>query len=377
MNNYVVSDIHGNAERLEALLFLLRRKHPVGDYKLYVLGDLFDRGDESQKVLSIVLENPGNIEVLKGNHEWLFMKFMESPVKNYMAWQMNFSYSTIMSFIDNEKDVLFEKYADKTDEELQRDCYDAYVALSQKLKKKFGKFDGDHKCESYINTITKTVSSRDIRNVSQDYNYLLNEHLLKDKSSEYIKAFANLTYINLVDSFCNVYDYFGSLKPYSVVDDKFLLVHSGFVNVNKNPHVEDSISFDLYEYCETVGDLEHQNEYPMLWARRKSLRSEKSVPPMHTFDGKVIVYGHTTTDHFNATKNDLSAYFYYNEFGNLISIGIDGCNCERNRGQMNCLRLDDLSQIVIKGTNFAYNSQPKGLKVEEIEYQPTQGPSFN
>ena len=39
MNNYVVSDIHGNAERLEALLFLLRKKHPVGDYKLYVMGD--------------------------------------------------------------------------------------------------------------------------------------------------------------------------------------------------------------------------------------------------------------------------------------------------------------------------------------------------
>lgn len=377
MNNYVVSDIHGNAERLEALLFLLRRKHPVGDYKLYVLGDLFDRGDESQKVLSIVLENPGNIEVLKGNHEWLFMKFMESPVTNYFAWQMNFSYSTIMSFIDNEKDVLLQKYENATDEQLLNECYEQYLILNKKLGKKFGKFQGEHKCETYINQLTKTVSSRDVRNVAQDYSYMLKHQILSDKSKDYRESFKNLTYISLVDRFCDVYDYFSSLKTYEIVDDKFLLVHSGFVNVNKDHRVEDSLSYDMYEYCETVEDLAKQNEYPMLWARRKSLINDKSVPPMYTFDGKVIVYGHTTTDHFNATKNDLSAYFYHNEFGNLISIGIDGCNCERNRGQMNCLRLDDLSQIVIKGTNFAYNSQPKGLKVEEIEYQPTQGPSFN
>ena len=377
MNNYVVSDIHGNAERLEALLFLLRKKHPVGDYKLYVMGDLFDRGDESEKVLSLMLENAGNVEVLKGNHEWLFMKFMESPAKNYFAWQMNFSYSTIMSFIDKEKDILFEQYADKTEEELQTEYYEKYLVLGKKLSKKFGKYDGMHNCEAYINQLTKTVSSRDIRNVSQDYMYVLREHMFKDKSREYIKSFANITYLNIVDKFCNIYDYFGSLKPYAVVDDKYLLVHSGFVNVNKDPHVEDSLSFDLYEYCEKVEDLEYQNEYPMLWARRKSLRTDKAVPPMQCFDGKIVVYGHTTTDYFKANKNDLSAYFYHNEFGNLISIGIDGCNSERSRGQLNCLSLQDLSQIVVKGTNFAYNSQPKGLKIDEVEYQSQQGPSFN
>ena len=372
MNNYVVSDIHGNAERLEALLFLLRSKHPVGDYKLYVMGDLFDRGDESEKVLSIIQENPGNIEVLKGNHEWLFMKFMESPMQNYLPWQMNFSYSTIMSFIDKEKDVLLDKYSAKTFEELEFDLFEKYSALDRKLNRKFGKFAGDHRSQTYVNQLTKTVSSRDIRNVSQDYLYVLKEHLLKDHPSEYVKSFANLTYLNVVDKFCDVYDYFGSLKPYAVVDDDFLLVHSGFVNVNKDHYVEDSLSYDQYEYCEKVEDLDRQNEYPMLWARRKNLKTGKASPPTQCFDGRVIVYGHTTTDHFKANKNDLGAYFHYNEFGNLISIGIDGCNSERSRGQLNCLSLQDLSQIVVKGTNFAYVNNPSGLKFKEVPYQSPQ-----
>ena len=374
MNNYVVSDIHGNAERLEALLFLLRRKHPVGDYKLYILGDLFDRGDESQKVLSIVLANQGNIEVLKGNHEWLFMKFMESPVQNYFAWQMNFSYSTIMSFIDKEKDVLLEKYAAATDEALVVDYYSKYVEVSKKLNGKFGKFPGEHTCEAYIKQLTKTESSRDIRNVAQDYNFILTQQLLTDKSNEYIDKFKALTYLNVLGNFCDVYDYFESLKAYDVVDDKFLLVHSGFVNVNKDRHVEDSLSYDSYEYCETVNDLSNQNEYPMLWARRKSLKTDRAVPPMTRFDEKIVVYGHTTTDHYNY-ENQLDAYFYHKD-GRLISVGLDGCNCERNRGQMNCLSLNDLSQIVIKGTNFAYVNNPKGLKVEEIAYVPENGPAF-
>lgn len=368
MNNYVVTDIHGNAERLEALLQKLKSKHPVGDFKLYIMGDLFDRGDESAKVLSLVLKNQGNVEVLKGNHEYLFMNFMQSPAKNYISWQMNYSYPTIMSFIDHEKEVLFKKYCNADERQLENDCYIAYMMLSKKLKTMFGDFDGNHSCDDYINQITKTVSSRDIRNIAQDYTYTLRYHYLKDRSSKYIQLFSDLTYLHIVDKFCEVYEYFSQLKPYALVDDDYLLVHSGFVNVNKDSNVEDTLNYDHYNYCERVEDLPGQKEYPMIWARRKNLKTGKAVPP-ERFDDKIIIYGHTITEYFNDGRNDYSPHFYYKN-GKLQSVGIDGCNAERYKGQLNCLCLKDLSQIIVKGTNFAYLNQPNSIVVEEIEYQP-------
>ena len=56
MNNYVISDIHGNAERFSELMTALNLKHPNKDYKLHIIGDLFDRGDDSERVLEIIFE---------------------------------------------------------------------------------------------------------------------------------------------------------------------------------------------------------------------------------------------------------------------------------------------------------------------------------
>ena len=98
MFNYVISDIHGNAERFSRLLSFLKKKHTDGNFKLYVIGDLFDRGYDSERVLSLICDNSSNVEVLKGNHEELFMKFMEHPTINYPNWQINGSYSKIVIF---------------------------------------------------------------------------------------------------------------------------------------------------------------------------------------------------------------------------------------------------------------------------------------
>lgn len=64
----VIGDIHGNFNKLEALLELVYK-----DYKataFYHLGDIIDRGDDSKKVVDLCIQY--NITGLIGNHElWI------------------------------------------------------------------------------------------------------------------------------------------------------------------------------------------------------------------------------------------------------------------------------------------------------------------
>lgn len=367
MKSYAVSDIHGNSERLAVLFDVLKKKHPKNDFKLYVIGDLFDRGDDSDEVLSLLHENYDNVKVLKGNHEALFMAFMQNPIDEYINWQMNYSYSTVASFALRHFQNLYEQFADAKDAYLILRYFNEYSKLDSKLSKKFNLYGGKHSIEAYVNQITKTVSSRDIRNVGTDLRRVV-ATAFKGKSKDYIKFFEKYLYVRLLDDFCNVYDYFDSLDKYAVVDDKFLLVHSGYVSKNINPHVRDSIPEELYNECATVEDLAYQSEVPMIWARRTCLKEEKLLTPDERFDGKIIVFGHTTTNNLNADKS-ADVIFTYDVLGKLASVGIDGGNYGKLRGRLNCLCMNDLSQIVIKGGK----DLPEKIAIEEIPYQDPTG----
>ena len=138
MHNYVVSDIHGNSERLRFLLASLKNKHSSGDFVLHIIGDLFDRGKSSADVYQLLLKNKNNINLLLGNHECLFMDFMENP-KNFVQWQANGAYPTIQSFIDEflpnllRDDIIFDT------KEL-RDLYaESYKVTQSKINRLFGK----------------------------------------------------------------------------------------------------------------------------------------------------------------------------------------------------------------------------------------------
>ena len=137
MNNYVISDIHGNVERFSKLMSVLNEKHPNKDNMLYVLGDLFDRGEDGEEVLSTIFDNAENVFVLKGNHEALFMDFMEDPIENYIGWQMNYAYPTIISFGLKHLSILLEQYKDVTSQKLVNEYYKKLSAVERKLKGKF------------------------------------------------------------------------------------------------------------------------------------------------------------------------------------------------------------------------------------------------
>lgn len=70
---YVMSDIHGMGDLLEHMLDKIGFS---GEDRLYVLGDMIDRGPSPAKVLDIVSGN-SNIIALKGNHEDGFVDWYE------------------------------------------------------------------------------------------------------------------------------------------------------------------------------------------------------------------------------------------------------------------------------------------------------------
>lgn len=78
MSKYVMSDIHGCydkfIEMLEKIQFALSDE-------LYILGDIFDRGEKPLEILDYVLSHD-NIHLIKGNHEDMLQEsFVNSDVK--------------------------------------------------------------------------------------------------------------------------------------------------------------------------------------------------------------------------------------------------------------------------------------------------------
>lgn len=94
-NVFVTSDIHGhNTEFLE----LLKSWNPDNE-KLLLLGDYCDRGVESAEVFKTVkgLVESGQAEAIGGNHEDLFLSFLESPTTEFPVFYGNGGNQTIKS----------------------------------------------------------------------------------------------------------------------------------------------------------------------------------------------------------------------------------------------------------------------------------------
>lgn len=76
---YVISDIHGQYERLCRLLDSLCFG---GGDELYVCGDMIDKGADSVKVLKLLLGMP-NAHCVMGNHELAFLNYAEEALARF------------------------------------------------------------------------------------------------------------------------------------------------------------------------------------------------------------------------------------------------------------------------------------------------------
>lgn len=72
---YVLSDVHGQLDCFEAVLVKINLKP---DDKLYVLGDVIDRGAHGIAILRRIMAMP-NAEMLLGNHEFMMLNALDAP----------------------------------------------------------------------------------------------------------------------------------------------------------------------------------------------------------------------------------------------------------------------------------------------------------
>ncbi|MFW6047010.1 MAG: metallophosphoesterase [Candidatus Woesearchaeota archaeon] len=90
---YVMSDIHG--EQKEFFMMLEQINFNIND-KLYVLGDVIDRGESGIKLLQYIMKQP-NIELILGNHEEMLLTILENPLLKHW-WHGNGGLPTDSAF---------------------------------------------------------------------------------------------------------------------------------------------------------------------------------------------------------------------------------------------------------------------------------------
>jgi len=93
----LVGDLHGCAGLLGRLLAWRRQHFP--EHRLIVLGDMIDRGEESARVIELLgEESAAGAVCLKGNHEEMFLAFLDDPVQAGRRWLRHGGLSTLASF---------------------------------------------------------------------------------------------------------------------------------------------------------------------------------------------------------------------------------------------------------------------------------------
>lgn len=97
---YVVGDVHGEADALEALLSEINAEDPGAP--IIFVGDYVDRGERSADVLRRVMAlntaNPARRICLRGNHEQMMLDFLEAPEARGDRWLRHGGLQTLASF---------------------------------------------------------------------------------------------------------------------------------------------------------------------------------------------------------------------------------------------------------------------------------------
>lgn len=96
MAHYVLSDIHGEAERFHGMLKKI--SYGPGD-KLYILGDVVDRGPDGIGLLLEIMDDPG-MTMLLGNHEYMFLQCFRpwATEVDHSRWARNGNAPTLAGF---------------------------------------------------------------------------------------------------------------------------------------------------------------------------------------------------------------------------------------------------------------------------------------
>ena len=136
----VIGDIHGCYYTLKELYGLVKEKYP--DIEVYSVGDFYDRGKHSLKVVDFITEK--NIKFVPGNHDYMFWHFFEKPSSIFsQTWAYNDNRSVLASYEENEAKV-WEHIKIISEKPLYYDlddCFITHAGFSSYYKKILSKFD--------------------------------------------------------------------------------------------------------------------------------------------------------------------------------------------------------------------------------------------
>lgn len=103
MAHYVMSDIHGEADRFHAMLEKIQFSN--GD-TLYILGDVVDRGPDGIRLLLEIMQMP-NAVMLLGNHEYMMLQYLspEATDIEIRRWNRNGNAPTLAAYGEQTPEI--------------------------------------------------------------------------------------------------------------------------------------------------------------------------------------------------------------------------------------------------------------------------------
>ena len=104
MSTYVLSDLHGQYDKFMDMLKLIKFND---NDKMYILGDIFDRGPDPLKILDYVICRK-NIDFIPGNHEYMFLEFYNTY--DVRLWSYNGGRTTMTQLMKRGEDYLKALY---------------------------------------------------------------------------------------------------------------------------------------------------------------------------------------------------------------------------------------------------------------------------
>ncbi len=104
-HTYVITDIHGCFDLLELALAEINKRGPYR--RLIFLGDYIDRGAQSMQVVErlIALDQDDNVICLLGNHERMFVEYVNSETALQDVFLSNGGSQTLESYTDLAGDL--------------------------------------------------------------------------------------------------------------------------------------------------------------------------------------------------------------------------------------------------------------------------------
>ena len=253
---FIFSDLHArNLSLFKKRLKESGFEEDNSNHILVSLGDLFDRGDDSYNILLFInsyLKNNRAI-VLWGNHETMLASFLYSSFKNFSS--VLFSNGTINTIDSFLRGILKDEY-EKTFKK------DSSLAQSYKLFYKTG--------------------------------ILINNEKLYTLLME-IRHNKELIY------------YFNHLLPYYVINDKFLICHSGLTLKKDYKEYSDEwnrFDFNVEDY---INKTMIEKEVWGLIIPIFNLKKDENIP-FNKFNYEKVIHGHLNVHHFNS-DDPFNIYF--------------------------------------------------------------------